>query len=83
MSQTRSAPSTEGDLAKGVLPFSIVSQALSWPSIMATRTASVRTSAGGEGGSTGVDGGAEGAGEGGAITDATEAAPAKFMTGLP
>src|ERR1700722_15374112 len=83
MSQTRSAPSTEGDLMKGVLPFSIVSQALSWPSIVATRTASVRTSAGVDGGLTGGDGG--GAWGGGPATEATvdEAAPAKVMTGLP
>src|ERR1700722_19321394 len=76
-------PSTDGDLMKGVFPFSIVSQALSWPSIVATRTASVRASAGVDGGLTGGDGG--GAGGGGPATEATvdEAAPAKVMTGLP
>src|SRR6202034_3607444 len=85
MSQTRSAPSTEGDLAKGVFPFSIVSQALSGPSIMATWTASVRISVGVEGGLTGGGGDTAGAGEGGAMTDATvgDAAPTKLMTGLP
>src|ERR1700722_9294185 len=85
MSQTRSAPSIEGDLVKGVFPFSIVSQALSGPSIMATWTASVRTSAGAEGGLTGADGATAGVGGGGGMTGAAagKAAPAKVMTGLP
>src|ERR1700679_2600720 len=84
MSQTRSAPSTEGDLAKGVFPFSIVSQALSGPSIMATWTASVRISVGVEGGLTGGGGGTAGAGEGGARTAATagDGAPPKHMITL-
>src|ERR1700679_2725243 len=81
MSQTRSAPSTEEDLVKGVFPFSIVSQALSWPSIIATWTASVRTSAGAEGGLAGEDGGVAGGGEGVAMTGTTVGeAPAKVMT---
>src|SRR5580700_5701554 len=77
MCQTRSAPSIEGDLAKGVFLLSIVSQASSGPSIMATWTASVRIAVGVEGGLTGGRGGTAGAGEGGAMTDATvgDAAP--------
>ena len=53
-----------GTLRTASLPFSIVSQALSWPSIMATRTASARRSVGVEGGSADDGGGVAGVGEG-------------------